>query len=115
MDQKANSVADIAAVLKQRENAPTPVQNAIGKRKAKKSVDAQASTEAQETTTAEGVRIRWTNVLDAQFAENWPSSVVHGALRKDRYAAAPPPARRIIGKPSAEVLEADTPKAYTQL
>ena len=39
----------------------------------------------------EGVRVRWANLLDAEFAETWPAAVLHDTLRKSRYTAAFPP------------------------
>ncbi|KAL8812919.1 MAG: hypothetical protein Q9200_000658 [Gallowayella weberi] len=38
----------------------------------------------------EGVKIRWTNLLDAEFAEKWPEAVVHDGLTRHRYTAAFP-------------------------
>lgn len=38
----------------------------------------------------EGVKIRWANLLDAEFAEQWPDAVVHDGLTRHRYTAAFP-------------------------
>lgn len=116
MDQKANSVADIAAVLKQQEVAPKPAEKAVAKRKTKtdgsppaeKGVASQTVTEAQEMGSTEGVRILWANILDAQFAETWPVSVVHDDLKKNRYAAADP---TVFTESPADVPKADAPEA----
>ena len=40
---------------------------------------------------AEGVRILWTNLLDAEYAQTWPEEVTHGVLGQSRYTAAYPP------------------------
>lgn len=157
MDQKANSVADMAAVLIQQEKdeqeaaaaAAAEAKNAdeersvhVGKGKKKKKKVAAAttaptvadstststststspltevgasekvSTETQEgqteikaaaegenkSATTQGVRIRWSNLLDAQFAETWPASVVHDRLMKDGYTPA---------HPDEEIVESD--------
>ncbi|KAI9878208.1 MAG: hypothetical protein M1830_001552 [Pleopsidium flavum] len=120
MDQKANSVADIAAVLLKQEDAPKPAEKVVAKRNvakrkkgtrgsppAKKDDGAQTVTEAQGVGSTEGVRIRWANILDAQFAETWPVSVVHDDLRKDRYAAADP---TIVAEVPADVSKGDVPE-----
>ncbi|KAL8984310.1 MAG: hypothetical protein Q9205_001697 [Flavoplaca limonia] len=38
----------------------------------------------------EGVKISWANLLDADFAEQWPAAVEHDGLSKNRYTAAFP-------------------------
>ena len=37
-----------------------------------------------------GTKIRWINILDAEYAETWPKAVVHVGLGKSRYTAAWP-------------------------
>ena len=99
MNQKANSVADMAAVLQQQERPPTPEQLERAERKirkdgrplAKRGLGKQRSAEAHSMGSVEGVRIRWANILDAEFAETWPAAVVHDGLGKSRYTAAYPP------------------------
>lgn len=104
MNQKANSVADLAAVLLQQEQKPTAEQmeesarriNAkILLRKARGSRNVRGKpVPAQELSGVKGVIVRWANPLDAEFAKTWPRAVVHGELMKSRYTAAfplPPP------------------------
>jgi len=66
MDQKANSVADIATVLRK---VGTPEGDAIG---------LQGTAEGLED--ASRVEVRWSNLLDAEFAETWSENVVHDKL-----------------------------------
>jgi hypothetical protein len=70
MDQKANSVADMACVL-----------GAIG-------TDKPWGTKGMEDS-GEGtvVEIRWGNVADAEFAETWSGEVLHDVLPRGRDVA----------------------------
>ncbi|KAL8847437.1 MAG: hypothetical protein Q9221_007506 [Calogaya cf. arnoldii] len=43
-----------------------------------------------EEPGVEGVKISWANLLDAEFAEQWPKAVVHDGLSRHRYTAAFP-------------------------
>lgn len=86
MDQKANSVADLAAVLLQQER---PVETSRGWAK-KKKMRKGGGRNLNLLGTVEGVRIRWADVLDAEFAATWPEAVVHDVLARSRYTAAFP-------------------------
>ena len=101
MDQKANSIADMAAVLKLQKRGRSEEHdkrveqrirrvNLLKSRGKKKYLrkDPQPPQEA----TVEGVTIRWTNLLDAEYAESWPEEVVHDSLATHRYTAAFPEA-----------------------
>lgn len=66
-DQKANVVADMATVLGK---IGTPEGEAIGLK----------GNLVPETP----VEVKWTNVLDAEFAETWSSNVVHDTLIWDK-------------------------------
>jgi hypothetical protein len=111
MDQKANSVADIAAVLLQHAEPPTEEEVARAKRmvhrpnvpRAKRGHGSQIWADATEWKgNVEGVRISWQNLLDAEFAANWPKEVVHdGELAKSRYTAAWPPIDAIVAQETA--------------
>lgn len=101
MNQKANSVADLAAVLLQQETGPTVEQiyrsekrikhvSKMRKQKGAKNVKGRPLW-APVMGGVEGVRVRWANLLDAEFAETWPAAVVHDSLGKSRYTAAFPP------------------------
>lgn len=103
MNQKANTVADLAAVLLQQERGPTPEQaDAIEKRrrkaeslkkiqKGKKKAKKMNPVPVEEMVGVEGVKVRWANPLDAEYAETWPPAVVHdGFLQRSRYTAAFP-------------------------
>ncbi|KAI4201868.1 MAG: hypothetical protein LQ346_002072 [Caloplaca aetnensis] len=99
MDQKANSIADLAAVLalqkegwteehvrtRQRQIARVEMQKARGKK-----TWLRKRPQGPPDMGVEGVRVRWTNLLDAEFAENWPEEVVHDGLTRHRYTAALP-------------------------
>ena len=102
MDQKANSVADLAAVLFQQSQKPTAEQiklsnariehnNRKRKRKGNKNVWGRP-VPAEELSGVKGVKVRWADKLDAGFARRWPEHVSHGDLLKNRHTAAFPPA-----------------------
>jgi hypothetical protein len=103
MNQKANSVADLAAVLLQQERGPTTEQierserrvKQVEKLKRQKGADKvkKKPVLAPELGGTEGVMVRWANILDAEFAETWPVAVVHDVLGKSRYTAAFPLAK----------------------
>ena len=57
MDQKANSVADMAVVL-----------------------GGEGGEDGGEREGGVVVEVRWKDLLDAEFAETWPSTVVHDSL-----------------------------------
>ena len=101
MDQKANSVADLAAVLQLQEGGPSEerVLNAARRRRRVETLKRQKGEDkvkkapidvASEMGGIEGVKVRWANMQDAEFAEAWPRAVVHGGLEKSRYTAAFP-------------------------
>lgn len=109
MDQKANSIADLAAVLalqkqgwaeehvrtRQRQIARVEMQKARGKKTYLKK-----RPQGAPEMGVEGVRVRWTNLLDVEFAESWPEEVVHDGLTRHRYTAALP-----IIKEDEEIVE----------
>lgn len=101
MDQKANSVADLAAVLLQQESGPSEqrIVNAERRRRRVETLKRQKGEGnvkkapidvASEMGGIEGVKVRWADMLDMEFAEAWPEKVVHGGLEKNRYTAAFP-------------------------
>ena len=101
MDQKANSVADLAAVLQLQEIGPSEerIVNAerrrrrvetLKKQKGEDSVKKAPVDVASEMGGVEGVTVRWANYLDREFAETWPEAVRHIELEKSRYTAAFP-------------------------
>lgn len=102
MNQKANSVADLAAVLLLQEQGPSLEQIAQSERRIRRAKQLKMQKGAYKVNRnpisstewggVEGVRIRWTNILDAEYAETWPTAVVHDVLQKSRYTAAFPPA-----------------------
>jgi hypothetical protein len=79
-DQKANSIADMAAAL-----AAVTVRTEVTKKEVE--VEREASrgkkkleTEVRETKSHSPlvrVTVQWSNILDAEFAEAWPETVVH--------------------------------------
>ena len=101
MNQKANSIADLAAVLQLQEEGPSEerilhaksrrrrVEN-LKKQKGEDKVNKAPIDVASELKGVEGVKVRWADMLDAEFAEAWPAKVVHAGLEKSRYTAAFP-------------------------
>lgn len=100
MNQKANTVADLAAVLLQQERGPSAEKieqterriRAVEKLRRQKGENKvkKRPVPVTEMMGVEGVKIRWANLLDAEYAETWPPAVVHGILEKQRYTAAFP-------------------------
>ena len=102
MDQKANSVADLAAVLLEQESGPGQERverserkrarvEQLKKRKGEAKVKKAPIDVGKEFGAgAEGVRVFWANLLDAEFAKTWPKGVEHGDLKVSRYTAAFP-------------------------
>ena len=102
MDQKANSVADLAAVLLQDEKGPSE-ERARHKERSKRYWDlvnrqkvkagkprVRKHVNLSLGPTVNQVRIRWADLMDAEYAEAWPQSVVHHSLERSRYTAAFP-------------------------
>ena len=101
MDQKANSIADLAAVLQLQEIGPSQerIANAERRRRRVETLKRQKGEEnvmkapvdvANEMGGVKGVKVRWANMLDLGFAQAWPEGVVHGGLEISRYTAAFP-------------------------
>ena len=105
MNQKANSIADMAAVLLL-QSKPLTKEEVERKRRmmrmdgrplakrgrgSKPRVADEASIEVDgRTGSVQGVRIKWADILDAEFAETWPEEVLHEGLERHRYTAAWP-------------------------
>lgn len=115
MNQKANSIADLAAVLLQQERAPTIEQIEHSERRVQRveQLKRQKGVEKvskklvlpSELRGVEGVTVRWTNILDAEFAETWPAAVVHDVLGKSRYTAAFPVVKEAAAIDNSEAQE----------
>ena len=101
MDQKANSVADLAAVLQLQEKGPSEgrILNAERRRRRVETLKRQKGEGkvqkgpidvASEMGGITGVKVRWADILDAEYAETWPEAVIHGGLERNRYTAAFP-------------------------
>ena len=69
-DQKANSVADMAAVLS-RLSLKEEMETAGGK---------EGSIGLSGEGTGEKVEVRWSDLKDAEFAETWSENVEHGLM-----------------------------------
>ncbi|KAI9837396.1 MAG: hypothetical protein M1837_002984 [Sclerophora amabilis] len=114
MNQKANSIADMAAVLKLQERAgkePSvaepeseadvrPTTPRLSRRKGSRS----KVQERFKVEGVDGVTISWSNLLDAEFAESWPDGVIHDGLKPSRHRM---PREELIGtemkQPPADV------------
>lgn len=111
VNQKANSIADIAATLMKQEEDGHDWESAAESKPSKKekmrkgrqqrissqsdsrekSIDASAPGKVRSTSSeAPNVTIAWRNLLDAGFAERWPAAVVHGGLDYTRHTTGPP-------------------------
>lgn len=99
MDQKANSIADLAAVLALQKQGPSQDHVEEANRRADrvrlqkgrgKKAWRWKNPEGPVQGGVEGVKVRWVNLLDAEFAAEWPEEVVHDGLERHRYTAALP-------------------------
>lgn len=132
MNQKANTVADLAAVLLQQDRAPTTEQMERSERRIKlvermkKQKGAnkvkKKPVPAPELSGTDGVMVRWANILDAEYAETWPAAVVHDFLGQSRYTAAFPPREEATSsnalqreKTEAEVEDEDTKQSSSRI
>ncbi|KAI4272921.1 MAG: hypothetical protein L6R38_006475 [Xanthoria sp. 2 TBL-2021] len=62
-----------------------------------------------EEPGVEGVKISWANLLDAEFAEQWPEAVVHDGLSRHRYTAAFPVMEEVVEVSGSGKKEGDVP------
>ena len=99
MNQKANTVADLAAVLLQFDQGPhdrrieSKESSAAFwsiRRKHRPGKFIRDPLPAVELAGVNGVRIRWANLLDAGYAREWPETVVHHELVQARHVPAFP-------------------------
>ena len=101
MNQKANSVADLAAVLHLQGKGPSEERilsaerrrrriETLKRQKGEGKVKRRPIDVAREMGSVEGVKVRWADILDAEYAETWPEAVIHGGLERSRYTAAFP-------------------------
>ncbi len=115
MNQKANSIADMAAVLKQQAEEAEVVA-AIAAKAAKGDMTVEQTEQEQERRPRQkpsqigpegvkGVSIAWRDVYDATYAESWPQEVVHDVLEYDRHTAAKP-AQEVQEPKQAQVAQA---------
>lgn len=104
MNQKANSIADMAAVLAMQARPPTEEElkkaerrvfgpiSLRGRPKPKRGDGSHTTAEVYEFRgKLDGVSIWWANTLDAEYAETWPEDVVHGTLAVNRSTPIWPP------------------------
>jgi hypothetical protein len=90
-DQKANSVADMAAALK----------NVTMREVAEKSKgDGVVEKVLEPVVTA---KISWMDILDAEYAESWPETVVHDKWETMRNNRAPKVKKEIEARPPPEL------------
>ena len=107
MDQKANSIADMAAVLALQARPPTleAVEKAKrmvrtdGRPIAKKGPGSLKSHNIFEFQgRVDGTSVWWADILDAEYAETWPEKVVHGRLAVNRGKAVWPPPEELVSR-----------------
>lgn len=106
-DQKANSVADMAAVLAMQARPPNKgdIQRAKffvrtdGRPPAKRGFGSRRGHNVFEFQgRIMGTSIWWADMLDAEFAATWPEEVVHGRLAVNRGTAIWPPPEELASK-----------------
>ena len=106
MNQKANTVADLAAVLLQFERGPEESrilnkEHSAAFWKMRRTSNPQKYKRIPlppvELAGIQGVRIRWTDPFDAEFAREWPRAVVHHQLTQARHSPAFP---EMLAKPA---------------
>ena len=103
MNQKANSVADLAAVLHHLQIGPDEKRQhryEVNKRRWDHLVQMGATRKMGKQTGpldvgtehkgVEGVRLYWNELFDAEFAKKWPQEVVHGSLSRSGFTIAWP-------------------------
>ncbi|KAI4154907.1 MAG: hypothetical protein LQ340_001344, partial [Diploschistes diacapsis] len=104
-NQKANSIADMAAVLAIQARAPLPEQvkrarffvRTDGRPLAKRGIGSRKSHNLFEFQgRIEGTSVWWADLLDAEYAETWPVDVVHGRLAVARGTAVWPPPEELV-------------------
>lgn len=73
-------------------DATPPAKKGLGRRRGRKAIP---------NLTMDGLRIEWSDLQDAEFAETWPKSVMHDTMPRgeNRYRHASPPPSEV---PSAE-------------
>jgi hypothetical protein len=119
MNQKANSIADMAHVLAMQAREPTPEEleradrmvngppNKRGRPKPKRGPGSQQTAEVYEFRgKVDAVSIWWKNTLDAEFAETWPAAVQHGEMSTNHYTIVWPPPEEVVGEAEAELVAA---------
>lgn len=135
MDQRANSVADLAAVLQQLKEGPSQRRREryeINKRRWDQLQKVGASRKigsktgpldvGKEYTGIDGIRIYWNELRDAEFAKQWPGEVIHGGLGKRGFTIAwplqePEPEEEILTEAEKQVdreMEEDKKKSLLQ-
>lgn len=87
MDQKANSVADLAASLALEIERITKIA-----KEPKRRPQRGERVPLTLPIPVEGdVVVRWSNIYDYEFAKDWPAAVVHDHMERDgRHTALPP-------------------------
>ena len=121
MNQRANAVADLAAVLFQEQRGPSELtkmrklrsRNFWDRYKRKKVAKGKPLPKKDPLEPAgmgrlEGVSIRWADKVDTEYAKEWPEEVEHHSLERSRYTAAFP-AYEIADPETPELLEEDAP------
>ena len=106
-DQKANSIADMAAVLAMQARPPTkelierakflvrtdgrpPAKYGFGSRRGHNVFEFQGR--------IDGTSVWWADMLDAEYAATWPEEVVHGKLAVNRGTAVWPPPEELASR-----------------
>lgn len=115
MNQRANAVADLAAVLFQEQKGPSKetqerkLQRRIfwdrvkeKKAAAGKPLPKKGPLEPAGMGRLEGVNIRWADKVDTEYAKEWPEEVEHLSLERSRYTAA---------FPAYEIADPETPES----
>ncbi|RPA95991.1 hypothetical protein L873DRAFT_1773681 [Choiromyces venosus 120613-1] len=93
MDQKANSVADLAESIRMEVERIHKVGNP---RPLEKGQKAKKYPPIKLPIPQEGdVVVKWSNIYDAQYAKDWPGVVVHGHLERSGRHTAPAEEKKV--------------------
>jgi len=101
MNQKANSVADLAESIRIEVDRIKKVANPppLGRgRKARKNPPIELPIPQEGD-----VVVKWSNIYDAQYAKAWPEVVVHGNLQRDGRHTAPAEGKKEVKKEAGMV------------
>jgi len=103
MNQKANSVADLAESIRIEVDRIKKIANPPPLGKGQK---ARKNPPIKLPIPQEGdVVVKWSNIYDAEYAKVWPEVVIHGNLQRDGRHTAPAEGKKEVKKEAKMVQE----------